>query len=259
MIATLQDEFRVGTPPREQLELFFSLLRRIAGAGGLSPDDVNDFVQSTCVRLLETDYAVFRRFEGNSSLRTYLTVVAGRLLADWKNQAWGKWRPSAAAIRLGAPAVAVERLVSRDGLTIEEAVQTLRGRSGNLATTDLRRLASALPARRPRRHVSIEVLADMPAAGDDDPVLARERAAKARRRLEAVQALLGQLPPEDRRLIEARYLEQKKVPVVAHDLGHDAKQVYRRCERLLLRLRHGLDELGLGRTVALEEWSHAPR
>ncbi|MGH8186413.1 MAG: hypothetical protein ACREUC_07605, partial [Steroidobacteraceae bacterium] len=74
------------------------------------------------LKLIEHDYAVLRRFEGASSLRTYLTVVLHRVLLDQRNREWGRWRPSAAAYRNGPLAVRLERLVTRDGLTPAEAI-----------------------------------------------------------------------------------------------------------------------------------------
>ena len=73
---------------------------------------------------------MLRRFEGRSSLTTYITVVVQRLFLDRRNRLWGKWRPSAEARRLGPTAVLLERLVSRDGWSAEQALETLRVNHG---------------------------------------------------------------------------------------------------------------------------------
>ena len=67
----------------------------------------------------ERGYDIIDRFEGRSSLRTYLTVVISRMLLDWRNSKYGKWRPSKAALSLGEHAVDLERLMSRDGYTAD--------------------------------------------------------------------------------------------------------------------------------------------
>ena len=46
-----------------------------------------------------------------------------RLLLDWRNSQYGKWRPSRQATRLGRHAITLERLMSRDSLSAAEAVE----------------------------------------------------------------------------------------------------------------------------------------
>ena len=75
------------------------------------------------LKFLERGYDVLRRFEGRSSLKTYLTVVVRRLLLDWQDHTYGKWRPTATALRLGPHAVHLERLMNRDTYSAVEAVQ----------------------------------------------------------------------------------------------------------------------------------------
>lgn len=75
---------RTYRPTEDELALLAQVIRAVT-ARVLLPDDARDFSQSVPVRLLETDYELFRRFRGQSSLRTYLTVVVSRLLQDWQN------------------------------------------------------------------------------------------------------------------------------------------------------------------------------
>jgi RNA polymerase sigma-70 factor, ECF subfamily len=44
----------------------------------LKPQDVEDIAAQVLVHLVDNDYAVLRQFRGNSSLATYLTVIARR-------------------------------------------------------------------------------------------------------------------------------------------------------------------------------------
>ena len=110
------------SPPPEQLTLLSDVVRKVARSRRLAPEDAQDFAQIVQVRVLERNYDVFNRFTGRSSLRTYLTVVVTRMLLDWLNSTYGKWRPSAMALRLGPDAVTLDRLIWRDGYTIDEAV-----------------------------------------------------------------------------------------------------------------------------------------
>jgi RNA polymerase sigma-70 factor (ECF subfamily) len=45
----------------------------------LNPEDVEDLAAEVLLQLVAADYAVLRQFKGNSSLATYLTVIARRI------------------------------------------------------------------------------------------------------------------------------------------------------------------------------------
>src|SRR5687768_6888759 len=148
-------------PTPEQLEILDDVIRHVARAGRLQPQDVEDFSQSVHVKLLERNYDVFVRFDGRSSLRTFLTVAVKRLLLDWRNALQGKWRSSAAATRLGSVAVTLERLIYRDAFHASEAIQVLRSRGCVESTADLQKLWDRLPKRAPKQTISDERLADV--------------------------------------------------------------------------------------------------
>jgi len=46
----------------------------------LTPDDLDDLCSEVFVALLKDDYAILRNFRGESSLSTYLTVIARRIV-----------------------------------------------------------------------------------------------------------------------------------------------------------------------------------
>jgi RNA polymerase sigma factor (sigma-70 family) len=230
----------------EQFSLLLRVIRSVARAHRLGPDDAEDFGQTVHLKLLERGYEVFRSFEGRSSLSTYLHVVVTRLLLDWRNTTRGKWRPSAAAVRLGPEAVALERLTHRDGLTRGEAVALLASRQpARVAATErgLDTLAAALPAR-PRKTFVPETVVEAHESrmwvDFDDPVAADD----ARRRVRALRHRLrracAELPPDDRRLIGLRYGRALTVQAIGQQLGTDPKPLYRRLERSLSRLRRSM-------------------
>src|SRR6185369_4365613 len=88
--------------------------------------DAEDFASTVKLRIIENDYEILGRFEGRSSLRTYLSAVVNHLYLDYQTQRFGKWRPSAEARRLGTVALRLEVLLYRDGLTFEEACGVLQ-------------------------------------------------------------------------------------------------------------------------------------
>jgi RNA polymerase sigma factor (sigma-70 family) len=239
-------------PSPEQLALLSQTIRIVAQARRLSREDAEDFAQSVQVRCLERGYDIIGRFEGRSSLRTYLTVVISRMLLDWRNSQYGKWRPSKAAVSLGEHAIDLERLMSRDGYTTEEAAEVLRMKRTAPSLPALRRLAEQLPARPRRRMVSDEALRDAEGRGFEDPIELEDRSRADRRVRAALAAALRQLSPEDRWLIRARYVRDHSVRTAAEALRTDSKALYRRYERVLRKMRGLMAAAGVtaSRTIA---------
>ena len=233
-------------PSPEQLALLAQTIRDVARTRRLSREDAEDFGQTVHVRFLERGYDILERFEGRSSLRTYLTVVVTRMLLDWRNSLYGKWRPSRAAEALGEHAIDLERLLSRDGYTLAEAVEILRMKKGAPAPAALRQLAGRLPTRPRRRTVSDETLREVAGPGFEDPIEAKERDRATRRLHAALAAALRQLPSEERWLIQARYVQDCTVRAAAQALHTDPKGLYRRYGRVLRSLRDVLDAAGAG-------------
>lgn len=227
--------------------LLSAVIRRVSRAHRLDPDDAEDFGQTVHLKLLERGYDVFRSFEGRSSLSTYLHVVVTRLLLDWRNATRGKWRPSATALRLGRDAVALDRLVNRDGLTRAEAVATLAAEKQTSQPETERALAAvaeALPVRTRRTFVpetAAEAHEPRLRIDFEDPVAAaeaRSHACEVRARLRQACAAL---PPGDRHLIALRYGRDLTVQAIGQRLGTDPKPLYRRLERSLSQLRRSMD------------------
>jgi RNA polymerase sigma factor (sigma-70 family) len=231
-------------PSASDLALLEQVIRQVARAARLSPDETLDFSQSVHLRVLQRDYEVFRQFSARSSLKTYLTTVVRRILVDWYRGVRGKWRASAAALKLGRHAVDLERLTHRDGFTLHEALQLLHDR-GATDTATLRRLADELPLRERRRMVSDDALSELRDPHFEDPVDQWERQRRQRAIRRALSSALRQLSPDDRRLISLRYGQNRRVSAVADLLHADAKTLYRRCDRVLRTLRVRLETAGV--------------
>src|SRR5262245_46902863 len=130
----------------ENLETIERIIGAICRRHVLVGDDRDDFDSYVKMRLIEGDYAVFAKFQGLSSLTTYLTVVITRFFQDFRTSRWGRWRHSAEANRLGPVALTLEILIYRDGHSVREAIQILRSRGGDLPTDrELIELAARLP------------------------------------------------------------------------------------------------------------------
>jgi RNA polymerase sigma factor (sigma-70 family) len=210
-------------------------------------EDAEDFTSMVCVRLLEDDCAVLRRFGGRSSLGTYLTAVITHLAQDWRNARWGKWRPSMAARRRGGVAVHLDRLLQRDGFTLDEACETLRTNyQVDESRSELEAIAAALPSRVRRRFIEWTALEyeDIWVAVQDavaDPFVPE----RAQVLTEVLTGALRSLSAEERLLVKLRFEDGLRIVDIARTLHHPEKPLYRRLERILLKLRRELERRGL--------------
>jgi RNA polymerase sigma factor (sigma-70 family) len=223
----------------------------VARKSHLNGDECTEFTQEVRVRLLEDDYAVIRKFEGRSSFSTYLTTVIMRLFHQWRVEQWGKWRPSAEAKRLGDKAITLERLLTRDGFTLQEALKVLTTPGGSQYTVaELEAIYVRLPLRNPRPIlVSDELLPDAIAVDGDagDRLESREQARTARHAAVTIDDLLGHMDAEDRLILQMRFWDALKVPEIARTLHIEQKKLYKRLDKLFGTLRRGLESAGLSK------------
>ena len=238
-----------------QLDVIERVISFVCSRHHLSSADADDFASHVNLKLIEGDFAVLRKFEGRSSLRTYLTIVIQRLFLDYRISAWGKWRPSAEAKRGGAVAVLLEQLMARDGYAFEEACELLKSKHQVLAgPAELDLVASKLPARMRRHFEPEEALADVPSPGlgADDAVIEQERQSAADRVSDVLKRLMARSDTQDRLILTMRFDDGRTVAEIALTLGLDARALYRRVERLLRDLRKGLEAEGIDARSVLE-------
>jgi RNA polymerase sigma factor (sigma-70 family) len=204
------------------------------------------------LKLVENDYGILRKFRGRSRLDTYLVTVIQRILFDERIHRWGKWRPSAEAKRLGPVAIKLEVLLSRDGLSREEACRSLET-VGAASRSELEALFSRLPPRIPRREVGEEALAMLPAPGGgvEEGLLARATQEKAQAAEGALREAVLTLPGEDRVILKMRFEGSFTVGDIAQALHLEPRPLYRRLEAILGELRTRLEAAGIeAETVA---------
>jgi RNA polymerase sigma factor for flagellar operon FliA len=230
-----------------------ALIERIAAftarRSHLTADEAAEFVQVVRVRLFEDDYAIIRKFEGRSSLTTYLTTVIMRLFHQWRAEQWGKWRPSAKARALGEKAIALERLLSRDGFSFPEAVTVLTQRHPQYdSVEELEAIYVRLPLRKPRPVLlsDANVLAELPSESSaEERVRAGEREIAVRSAVAGLDRALGDFSPEDRLLLQLRFANGMTVPEISRILDLEQRKVYKRLEHLLKALRRALEDAGI--------------
>jgi RNA polymerase sigma factor (sigma-70 family) len=208
--------------------------------------DAEDFGSTVKLRLIESDYEILGRFEGRSSLRTYLTMVIHRLYLDYQAQRFGKWRPSAGARRLGLVALRLESLLYRDRLTFEEASGVLQTDLGVRETREaLYELSQKLPPRSNRRDLLSPNHAPAKPGSGSSPMEQAERQDLARRTFEVLRRALARLPARDRIILRLHFEDGLSVADVAKSLGEEQKALYRKRDALLKQLRADLELEGI--------------
>lgn len=252
-------------PPRhpylDHESLIEHILVRHARLRHLAEEEAEDFASQVRLKLWENDGAVIRRFRGQSSIKTYLTTVVSHLFLDFRREKWGRWRPSAAARRMGKEALLLEQALYRDRMPFGEAVEALRRNHGvTLGVDQLAALSGRLPQRQPRPVVRGEDDLERHGAeaGSVDRVEVAEREGLARRVERALQEVLADLDDLDRFLVRS-FTGGLQVSEVARMLGEEQKPLYRRRERLLVHLRERLEARGLtaGDVADILDWAQA--
>jgi RNA polymerase sigma factor for flagellar operon FliA len=235
-----------ASPEQQFLAHLPAIERCVAGLcarHGLSGAEADDFSGWVKLRLVEHDYAVLRKFSGRSSITTYLAVVIANLLRDHRVSVRGRWRPSAAARRLGHAAERLERLVYRQRLAVREAVAVLRSEGETMTDRELAELFQRIPVRLPLRPHEVDDVELTQLAGERGAD-AELDAADERSERDALRAALARsldaLPAEDRLIMRMRFWDDMSVADVARALGLPQKPLYRRIERNLVRLRERL-------------------
>ena len=233
----------------EHLEIVDRLSTMMARRNGLTGEDIADFVAWVRLALVQNDYAILRRFRGESTLRSYLAVVIAMLARDHRIERAGRWRPSAAARRLGAVAVQLERLTGARGYSLDEAIRKLR-ESGETDLDDraLAKLFTALPRRVPLRpmQVDVDALEFVPTSyGADDELLESTSRQERAKLSSSLDDWLSTRNHEDRVIIRLRFWEDAGVADIARALSIPQKPLYRRLEGLLTAMRAALFKSGV--------------
>jgi RNA polymerase sigma factor (sigma-70 family) len=252
-MATLDDAALPGSsqtdPFTDHLGTIDAVLRAVSWRHHLSQDESHEFGAWVRLRLIERDFAILRKFRGDSSLETYLSVVVNRLFLDYRAGVSGKFRASAAARAMGDVGLELERLLVLQKHTLSEAFEILRSRGFTFSEDELEALALRFPVRRSQLIVvAPEDLEDL-ARGNERAVGDQERHASRCDLLKRLIPRLRALPREDRLIIRLHFLDNVGIAAIARSLKVDEQPLRRRLQRVLRDLRDALEKDGVNRSV----------
>jgi RNA polymerase sigma factor (sigma-70 family) len=237
-----------GNPFEANLDVIERAMARVCRDARLSGADAEDFASSARLSLLADDCAILRKFEGRSSMATYLTLVVKRLLVDAQRRE-GRWFASAEAQRRGDAAVQLERLTGRDRRSLGDAIAIVRAEHPEMTVRALEQIASALPERAPKPMLqSIDESTEERFAGNavaSDRVDALDVAQRSKQLSSVLSEAMAKLTAQDRVILRLRYREGASIADIARILGTEQRPLYRRVEALLASLRRTLEAAGL--------------
>jgi RNA polymerase sigma factor (sigma-70 family) len=230
----------------DHLDLIDQIVRTTGRRRQLSAPEREDFASYVNLRLVDDDYAILRKFQNRSTLWTYLAAVIERLSLDFCTEKWGRWRPSTMAERLGPVAVLLERLVTRDSHTVEEAMEILRtNHDVGLTYAELRKIWEQLPARVRTTEVGEEAAASVTGSDVSDSAIDDTELAKNIDRLQrALQTAFAQIPAQDRVLIALRFDQDLSMIQIAQLTGSSVPTLHRRLDKSVKQLRMALSRAG---------------
>lgn len=252
----------------EHLDLIDQIVRTTGRRRHLSAEQ-EEFAGFVRLRMIEDDYAVLRKFQHRSSLRTYLAAVIERLSLDFCVERWGRWRPSAVAERLGPVAVLLERLVTRDGHPLSEALEIVQtGHALELSTRELRDIWEQLPARIKTTEVGEEAAATVPSTlSSESSVEDTELQVNVDRLERTLRSAFANVPDQDRVLVALRFDQELSMVEIAGLTGSSVPTLHRRLDRTIKELRRALTASGFDprevaglighASIALSPWLRA--
>ncbi len=230
------------------LPLINKMVAQICRRYHFQKEECEQFLSEVEDKIMADDYAVLRKFEGKCSLKGYLTVVISRLMLDFQNRLWGKWRPSEMAKKLGPVAVHLERLLHRDGYSFDEAVEILRtNHKVEMTWQQLNAIAVQLPHRAPHPKDGEEVPEDIPSsdATPDRRVSQQENKVLLSRALEVLLKTLKTLSSEDQVILRMLYWDRFTVKQISDRLKLEQKPLYKHVDKLKAHLRREMERQGI--------------
>jgi RNA polymerase sigma factor for flagellar operon FliA len=231
----------------DHLDLVDQIVRTIGRRRHLSATERDDFASFVSLRLVDDNYAILRKFQNRSTLWTYLATVIERLSLDFCADKWGRWRPSAMADRLGPVAVLLERLVTRDSHTVDEAIEIVRtNHDVALTYVELRKMWDQLPARVRTTEVGEEAAAGVSSTETSESIVEdADRRDRLQRLQRALAVAFDQIAAQDRVIIALRFDQDLSMVEIAKLTGSSVPTLHRRLDKSVKQLRLALTHAGI--------------
>ncbi|MEA2240272.1 MAG: hypothetical protein QOC81_4996 [Thermoanaerobaculia bacterium] len=238
-----------------KLEVIERAIAQVARQVRLHGADAEDFASTARIALLADDCAILRKFEGRSSLSSYVAIVVRRLFLDQKRSE-GRWHPSAEAVRHGDAGIALERLLHHERRPLSEALSIAKEQHPEADIRQLEAAAAALPERAPRPRLVPVIEGDedrfASSSSADDRARAADLGRLSDRASGAMRQALAAMTPQDRVTLRLRFARGMAVSDIARALGVAQRPLYRHIQSLLKDLRASLERAGIDAAEAAD-------
>ncbi len=261
------------------LQRLDKMAARRFGVGGLA-EEASTYVIN---RLTENDWAVLRKFQGQSKPATYLYTVVGNFLEEFSRARFGRPRPPEWVKREGDTWVQIWRAVCLERHDIESIIDRFSGEH-QFTPTAVRKIAKTIKARalaqvQGLREFSMSRVGaeeesvmeeDLVDAQTPDRVLARAhydqllslvagvfditQTTKSKCSMRGALAVLG-VSPQEAEALSLVYQEGHKRNAVAHKMGVAAHVPGRMINKAMVNLRRAVEARGGGVDIVREQWA----
>jgi RNA polymerase sigma factor for flagellar operon FliA len=126
---------------------------------------------------------------------------------------------------------------------VDEAVAIATTRHPSMPPRTLQALADKLPRRARVQTLAADDVDELLAETFDDPIERSEDRTAREHALRNLRRACRQLPAAERELIEMRFGRRLSVAAIAALLGEPARPLYRRIDRILVRLRRSIEAM----------------
>jgi len=223
-----------------------SIINSVSQRFRIDRSDAEDFSSIVTLRLIDDDYRILKQFRGDSSWRTFLTKIIRNIGCDFMNRRLGKWQASKKAGELGPAAIRLEMLRSREGYSLDEAIELLLCEGSKLSRSELHEIDKQLPCRSRRRfegEAALETL--MGHAGVEQRIEDRERLVSLERVRVALGLALRELEDREVAILQWHYGEGQALADIARVHEIPQRRAYTLRDRSLRKLKLRLQVAGV--------------
>jgi len=215
----------------------------------LDPSEAEDLRSLVALKLYENDCHIVREFRQRSAFASYIRIVIQRIFLDDFIHQKGKWHPSAEATRHGPAAIALERLVYRDGLPLSAALAYAHSLHSEVSIAQLQDVFDHLPQRIKWVCVPVdETIVDSTPGIEQADLLTirRERREMSELAAAAIRGYLKRLEERDRLMLQLQFESGMQITQIARALQVEHAILYRRRQKIFHELGTVLQNAGIG-------------
>lgn len=221
-------------------------VRKLERRYRLAADDADDLRSSLYLKFVAEDYRIVRTRDPQGALDAFVARVVMNAFHDYCDSRWGKWRPSMLARRQGIAALELERLFGRDRVPAREAIEIVSRRHPGVPERQLWGWLREFSRRGGRQQLSLDDQRMIEVASSASSTVGDREYDALDDAVIALEALIAELPAEDRYIIQAHCRDGASLATIARALRLAGATIYPRFQRLRRALGSAMTLRGYG-------------